>query len=80
MKMVSPIGLNIKKNKLRVGIMSDFYSTLMAMKQFEERIKNHIDPDVREYVKAVDATMLDMQAYIDYLLIDDELNEDDVKP
>jgi hypothetical protein len=43
----------------------------MAMKQFEERIKNHIDPDVREYVKAVDATMLDMQAYIDYLLLEE---------
>jgi len=51
--------------------MSDFYSTLMAMKQFEEKIRNHIDPEVREYVKAVDATMLDMQAYIDYLLLEE---------
>ena len=61
--------------------MSDFYSTLMAMKQFEDKIRNHEDPDVREYVKAVDATMLDMQAYIDYLLIDeDSIDEDDIKP
>jgi len=51
--------------------MSDFYSNLMAMKQFEEKIRNHIDPEVREYVKAVDATMLDMQAYIDYLLLEE---------
>jgi hypothetical protein len=43
----------------------------MAMKQFEEKIRNHIDPEVREYVKAVDATMLDMQAYIDYLLLEE---------
>lgn len=59
------------KNKLKVEIMSDFYSNLMAMKQFEEKIRNHIDPEVREYVKAVDATMLDMQAYIDYLLLEE---------
>jgi len=62
-------------------MMSDFYTTLMAMKEFEDRIRNHKDPDVREYVKAVDATMLDMQAYIDYLLIDeDSIDEDDIKP
>jgi hypothetical protein len=53
----------------------------MAMKEFEDKIRNHEDPDVREYVKAVDATMLDMQAYIDYLLIDeDSIDEDDIKP
>ena len=62
-------------------MMSDFYSTLMAMKTFEDQIKNHDDELVRNYVEAVNTVMNEMQAYIDYLLMDeDSIDGDDIKP
>jgi hypothetical protein len=32
------------------------------------------------YMKYTDELVLSLQAYIDYLLMDDELDEDDIKP
>ena len=61
--------------------MSDFYSTLMTMKEYEEELSYNSDPAVRHYIKAVNTVMNEMQAYIDYLLIDeDSIDEDDIKP
>ena len=56
--------------------MSDFYSILMTMKEYEKELEYNSDPAVRHYIKAVSSVMNEMQAYIDYLLID----EDDIKP
>jgi len=56
--------------------MSDFYSILMTMKEYEKELEYNSDPSVRHYIKAVSSVMNEMQAYIDYLLID----EDDIKP
>ena len=68
-------------NKSRVETMSDFYSTLMIMKEYEEELAYNSDPAVRHYIKAVNTVMNEMQAYIDYLLIDeDSIDEDDIKP
>lgn len=35
---------------------------------------------MRDYMNYTDELILSMQAYIDYLLMDDELEEDDIKP
>jgi len=51
--------------------MSEFYNTLITIKTLEKKMKIHIDKDVRDYAEAVDAIMLEMQAYIDYLLLDE---------
>ena len=51
--------------------MSDFYSTLMTMKEFEKELEYNSDPAVRHYIKAVDDVMKEMQAYIDYLLLEE---------
>jgi hypothetical protein len=71
MKMVFPTGLNIKKSKLRVEIMSEFYSTLMTMKEFEKELEYNSDPSVRHYIQSVNTVMKEMQAYIDYLLLEE---------
>jgi hypothetical protein len=81
MKMVFPTGLNIMKSKLKVEIMSDFYSTLMTMKEYEKELEYNSDPSVRHYIQAVNTVMNEMQAYIDYLLMDeDSVDGDDIKP
>ena len=51
---------------------SSFFTNIDTMRTLEPIIKDHIDPNVREYVRVVNATILDMQAYIDYMLMDDE--------
>jgi hypothetical protein len=80
-KMGYLIGLNIRKNKSRVEIMSDFYSTLMVMKEYEKELEYNSDPSVRHYIQAVNTVMNEMQAYIDYLLMDeDSVDGDDIKP
>ena len=60
--------------------MSDFYSTLMTMKEYEKELEYNSDPSIRHYIQAVNTVMNEMQAYIDYLLMDDELDENDIKP
>ena len=52
--------------------MYKFINLLMDMKALEQDLINHQDPMVRDYVKSVDTVMREMQAYIDYLLMDDE--------
>ena len=52
--------------------MSDFYSTLMAMKELEKELEYDSDPSIRHYIQAVNTVMNEMQAYIDYLLIEDK--------
>ena len=69
--MVFLTGLNIKKNRLKVGIMSEFHIALMAMKELEKELEYNSDPVVRHYIKAVDEVMKEMQAYIDYLLLEE---------
>ena len=67
-------------NKSRVETMSDFYSILMTMKEYEKELEYNSDPAVRHYIKAVSSVMNEMQAYIDYLLInEDSIDEDDIK-
>ena len=61
--------------------MSDFYSTLMVMKEYEKELEYNSDPSVRHYIQAVNTVMNEMQAYIDYLLMDeDRIDGDDIKP
>ena len=61
--------------------MSDFYSTLMTMKEYEKELEYNSDPSVRHYIQAVNIVMNEMQAYIDYLLMDeDSIDGDDIKP
>jgi len=68
-------------NKSRVETMSDFYSILMTMKEYEKELEYNSDPSVRHYIKAVNTVMNEMQAYIDYLLMDeDSIDGDDIKP
>ena len=69
------------KSKLKVEIMSDFYSTLMTMKEYEKELEYNSDPSVRHYIQAVNTVMIEMQAYLDYLLMDeDSVDGDDIKP
>ena len=51
--------------------MSEFHIALMAMKEFEKELEYNSDPVVRHYIKAVDEVMKEMQAYIDYLLLEE---------
>jgi len=51
--------------------MSEFYSTLMTMKEFEKELEYNSDPSVRHYIQAVNTVMKEMQAYIDYLLLEE---------
>ena len=68
-------------NKSRVEIMSEFYTTLMTMKEYEKELEYNSDPSVRHYIQAVNTVMNEMQAYIDYLLMDeDSVDGDDIKP
>ncbi len=61
--------------------MSDFYSTLMVMKEYEKELEYNSDPSIRYYIQAVNTVMNEMQAYIDYLLMDeDSVDGDDIKP
>ena len=61
--------------------MSDFYSTLMVMKELEKELEYNSDPSIRHYIQAVNTVMNEMQAYIDYLLMDeDSIDGDDIKP
>jgi hypothetical protein len=50
------------------------------MKEYEKELEYNSDPSIRHYIQAVNTVMKEMQAYIDYLLMDDELDEDDIKP
>ena len=69
------------QNKSRVETMSESYTVLMAMKEYEKELEYNSDPSVRHYIKAVNTVMNDMQAYIDYLLMDeDSVDGDDIKP
>jgi hypothetical protein len=53
----------------------------MAMKEYEKELEYNSDPSVRHYIKAFNTVMNDMQAYIDYLLMDeDSVDGDDIKP
>ena len=62
-------------------MMSDFYTTLMAMKELEKELEYNSDPAIRHYIQTVNTVMNEMQAYIDYLLIDeDSIDGDDIKP
>ena len=61
--------------------MSDFHSTLMIMKELEKELEYNSDPYIRHYIQAVNTVMNEMQAYIDYLLMDeDSVDRDDIKP
>ena len=53
----------------------------MTMKEYEKELEYNGDLAVRHYIQAVNTVMNEMQAYIDYLLIDeDSIDEDDIKP
>jgi len=61
--------------------MDKFYTNLMTMKEYEKELEYNSDPDIRHYIQAVNTVMNDMQAYIDYLLMDeDSIDGDDIKP
>lgn len=61
--------------------MDKFYTNLMTMKEYEKELEYNSDPDIRHYIQAVNTVMNEMQAYIDYLLIDeDSIDGDDIKP
>jgi hypothetical protein len=46
----------------------------------EKLAMEELSPATRDYMNYTDELILSMQAYIDYLLMDDELDEDDIKP
>ncbi len=51
------------------------------IKYAEERLyMEDLSAAMRDYMNLTDELILSMQAYIDYLLMDDELDEDDIKP
>jgi len=51
--------------------MYKFANLLLDMKALEQNLINHEDSMVRDYVKSVDTVMREMQAYIDYLLLEE---------
>jgi hypothetical protein len=51
------------------------------MKEYEKELEYNSDPYIRHYIQAVNTVMKEMQAYIDYLLMDeDSIDNDDIKP
>jgi hypothetical protein len=53
----------------------------MVMKEYEKELEYNSDPSIRHYIQAVNTVMNEMQAYIDYLLMDeDSVDGDDIKP
>ena len=46
----------------------------------EKLAMEELSAAMRDYMNYTDELILSMQAYIDYLLMDDELDEDDIKP
>ena len=79
--MVGWLKEDIVQNKSRVEIMSELYTVLMTMKEYEKELEYNSDPSVRHYIQAVNTVMNEMQAYIDYLLMDeDSIDGDDIKP
>ena len=51
--------------------MSEFYSTLITMKEYEKELEYNSDPAIRHYIQSVNTVMKEMQAYIDYLLLEE---------
>jgi hypothetical protein len=48
-----------------------FYTSLMTMKEYEKELEYNSDPSVRHYIQSVNTVMKEMQAYIDYLLLEE---------
>jgi len=51
--------------------MDKFYSSLMTMKEYEKELEYNSDPAIRHYIQSVNTVMKEMQAYIDYLLLEE---------
>jgi hypothetical protein len=84
MRQVYLIGLNIKKNKSRVEIMfkRDIKEVLDDIRYSEELLSmEELSDAMKDYIKYTDELIVSLQAYIDYLLIDeDSIDGDDIKP
>ena len=82
--MVHLTGLNIKKNKSRVEIVfkRDIKEVLDDIRYSEELLSmEELSDAMKDYMKYTDELIVSMQAYIDYLLIDeDSIDGDDIKP
>lgn len=61
--------------------MNETLGLILRMKELEKELEYNSDPYIRHYIQTTNSLILSMQAYIDYLLMDeDSVDGDDIKP